>query len=126
MSFTSNTLNELTTVVATALRIVFPEQEWSVIPEINPEKGQIGFFISTVYAGTDKVIVSRPMVNILTPWELGQPTLLSEVIAAFGKEFENAKSAESGVSETAVTESASPVAEAAPAKKRGRPAKVKV
>jgi len=87
MNFTANTLSEICTMTATSLKIVFPDQDWTVLPEISPDKGQVGLFIATMKPGTENVVVSRPMVSILTPWELNKHELLVELVGAFQKEL---------------------------------------
>lgn len=94
MTFTMATLSELCTMTATSLRIMFPDFAWVVLPDINPDKSQVGFYISASVPGTEKVIMARPMVNIMNPWEITQPEFLGGLIEAFKKEMEKGASTE--------------------------------
>jgi len=88
MNFTPNTMTEICSTVAASLSLVFPNQNWVVMPNIQVEDNKAGLFVSTIVAGTNRVITAQPFVNIVTPWELGSPDMLNSIMGAFQKEFD--------------------------------------
>ena len=119
MNFGPNNLVDLCAVATAVLVQEFPEQEWVVLPDVAADKGQVGLFIST-RVGEERVVVSRPMVNILTPLELGTPLMLRELVGAIGKELDAIKNpppvTEGNDADTAVVET--PLASVAAGKKK--------
>ena len=126
MNFTATSLNEICTAMAASLTLIYPQQAWVVLPDINVEKGQIGLFVSTLIQGTDRVVVSRPTVNLVTPWELGTPAMLNNLVSAFKAEFDALKAETDTAVETPVNGEPVAVGADKPAPKpKGRPRKVK-